>query len=63
MLSRLVGRAITVRYGDWRPGDQPVYISDITLARQELDWYPKISVGEGVSRMVGWIRDHLALFR
>uniref|UniRef100_UPI00261EB04E NAD-dependent epimerase/dehydratase family protein n=1 Tax=uncultured Chloroflexus sp. TaxID=214040 RepID=UPI00261EB04E len=63
MLSRLIGRAIPVRYGDWRPGDQPVYISDITLARQELDWYPKISVGEGVSRMVGWIRDHLALFQ
>jgi len=31
-LSRLVGREITVRYGDWRPGDQPVYISDSSEA-------------------------------
>ncbi|PMP77388.1 MAG: CDP-paratose 2-epimerase, partial [Chloroflexus aggregans] len=63
LLSRLVGRAIEVRYGDWRPGDQPVYISDITLAEQELGWRPQVSVYEGVERMVSWIRDHLHLFR
>ena len=63
VLSRLVGREITVRYGDWRPGDQPVYISDITLAKQELDWQPHVSVYEGIERMVGWIREHLDLFR
>jgi len=40
-----------------------VYISDITLAKQELDWQPKVSVYEGIERMVGWIREHLDLFR
>ena len=63
VLSRLVGREITVRYGDWRPGDQPVYISDITLAKRELDWQPQVLVYEGIERMVGWIREHLDLFR
>ncbi len=63
LLSRLVGREIAVRYGDWRPGDQPVYISDIALAQRDLDWRPRVSVTEGVERMVSWIRDHLELFR
>lgn len=63
LLSRLIGREISVRYGDWRPGDQPVYISDISLAQRELAWQPQVSVYEGVERMVGWIRDHLDLFR
>ncbi len=63
LLSHLVGREIAVRYGDWRPGDQPVYISDIALAQRDLDWRPRVSVTEGVERMVSWIRDHLELFR
>ncbi len=63
VLSRLVGYEISVRYSDWRPGDQPVYISDITLAKQELGWEPRVSVYEGIERMVGWIRDNLHLFR
>ncbi|MEM9680708.1 MAG: NAD-dependent epimerase/dehydratase family protein, partial [Bacteroidota bacterium] len=30
LLSRKIGWEIPFKFGDWRPGDQPVYVSDIT---------------------------------
>ncbi|GIV98002.1 MAG: hypothetical protein KatS3mg057_2659 [Herpetosiphonaceae bacterium] len=62
LLERLLDRQITVRYGDWRPGDQPVYISDITKAERELGWRPQVSVQEGIKRLVAWIREHREVF-
>lgn len=53
-----MGKPIPVTYGEWRPGDQPVYISDISKARKELGWSPKVSVDEGIERMYAWIRDN-----
>lgn len=38
-----------------RPGDQPVYISDVRKALRLLDWTPTISPSDGVARMLEWI--------
>jgi CDP-paratose 2-epimerase len=62
-LEALLGRPIPVRFGDWRPGDQPVYVSDIRKAAQEVGWKPRISVDEGIRRLYEWIRDNQDLFR
>lgn len=62
LLERLTGKKIDVRYGDWRPGDQPVYISDITKAEQELGWKPQVSVEEGIERLVKWVEANRQLF-
>jgi len=32
----LLGQRVAVTYGDWRPGDQPIYVSDTSKAREEL---------------------------
>jgi CDP-paratose 2-epimerase len=61
-LEGLVGRKINLTFGPWRPGDQPVYISDIRLAAQEFGWEPAIPKLEGVERLLGWVRDNSALF-
>jgi CDP-paratose 2-epimerase len=61
-LEQLLGRPIPVTHGDWRPGDQPVYISDIRKAEREIGWRPRISVEEGTRRLYEWIRDNEALF-
>lgn len=61
-LERLLGRPISVTHGDWRPGDQPVYISDIRKAEHDLGWRPRVGVEEGTRRLFEWIRDHQELF-
>jgi len=62
LLEELLGRPIPVTYSDWRPGDQPVYISDIRKAERELGWRPRVSVREGVTHLFEWIRDNQHLF-
>jgi CDP-paratose 2-epimerase len=57
LLEELLGFPIPVDYRNRRPGDQPVYISDIRKARQTLGWEPKISVREGIALLVAWIKE------
>jgi CDP-paratose 2-epimerase len=62
LLERLAGRPIPVHYGDWRPGDQPVCVMDITKAEQELGWRLQVGLQDGVERLWNWVRDNRALF-
>jgi CDP-paratose 2-epimerase len=62
MLSELLGAEIPVGRGEWRPGDQPLYVSDISKARQDFGWAPKVGVREGVGRLVEWVRANPELF-
>ena len=39
----------------WRPGDQKIYISDISKIKKEYNWYPKISFSDGLDKIIGWI--------
>ncbi len=55
ILSQLVGRPIEVTYAGWRPGDQKVYISDISKARRDFGWEPKVGVLEGLQRVFHWV--------
>jgi len=61
-LERLLGRQIPVSWSDWRPGDQPVYISDIRKAEKQLGWKPKINVDEGLQRLYQWVFENRHLF-
>jgi CDP-paratose 2-epimerase len=51
-LSKLLGRTPKVTYDQFRPGDQRVYISDISRLSEHLGWSPKITVSDGLARMV-----------
>ncbi len=62
LLEKLLGEAIPVKRGDWRPGDQRVFISDIRKAQQTLGWKPKIGVEEGIQRLYEWVKIHQDLF-
>ena len=46
---------VPYRRADWRPGDQRVFVSDITRARQELGWRPQIGWQDGLNRLYDWI--------
>ena len=62
MLESLLGRSIQVARGDWRPGDQKVFVADIRKAERELGWKPKIGVEEGVKRLFEWVKENQNLF-
>jgi CDP-paratose 2-epimerase len=55
------GEPMQHSFEDWRPGDQPVFISDISRARRDFGWSPRIGVEEGVGRLIDWIRENRAL--
>ncbi len=62
MLEELHRRKIPVGRGDWRPGDQRVCVYDISKAKRELDWEPKVNVPTGVERLYRWVRENQGLF-
>ena len=55
ILEKLLGRKVETGHGDWRPGDQKVYISDIGMINRELGWEPKVSPEEGITRLYEWV--------
>lgn len=57
-LKAAVGKVPPVKYDEFRPGDQRIYVSDIRKAQQQLDWSPRVGIAEGLQRMVGsWKKD------
>ncbi len=62
LLEKLAGRTLTVSHGDWRPGDQKVYLSDISKAKADFGWEPKVSPEEGLLRLWRWIQANGGLF-
>ena len=50
-------------YKDWRPGDQKIYISDISLANKILRWKPKIDIREGIENLFNWIKGNIEIIK
>jgi CDP-paratose 2-epimerase len=61
-LNRKFGRELECSFGDWRPGDQPVFISSIAKAKSDFGWQPQVGVTEGVDRLIEWVKSNHALF-
>jgi CDP-paratose 2-epimerase len=47
---------LPVTHADWRPGDQPVYVSDIRKAEEVFGWRPRINCREGVAKLIAWVK-------
>ncbi len=62
MLEKLIGHPLDVRYDDWRPGDQKVYVSDIRKVENELGWKPRTGVKAGLQRLYDWVSANRSLF-
>lgn len=61
-LERQKGEKIPISYDDWRPGDQKVFIGNITKAKKELRWEPTVNPNEGVARLYKWVAENKRLF-
>lgn len=62
LLSQMMGRPIEVKWGDWRPGDQKVFVAGIAKAEKLLGWVPQISTNDGIASLVQWVQSDPAMF-
>jgi len=62
VIEQLTGKRSKMGYGDWRMGDQKVYITD-TQKIEKLGWKPKVGVREGVQKIARWTQNNLNLFK
>ena len=62
-LEQKTGRRPNVRFADWRPSDQRVYVSDVRRAKMRLGWEPLVSAQDGLRTTVDWVRRNLDLFQ
>lgn len=62
ILEELLGKPVNPNFGDWRAGDQKIYVSDITKARNTFNWEPKYSPKEGITKLNQWVKENISLF-
>lgn len=54
-ITELTGRDLDYRFADWRPGDQPWYVTDTQALATALGWTPQMSLGDGLRSLHGWL--------
>ena len=52
-----LGYAPAVEFGDWRPGDQRIYVSDPRRAERDFGWKPTVDRWSGIRRLAKWIAE------
>jgi CDP-paratose 2-epimerase len=62
LLQELTGKRAEIRYADWRPSDQKVYISNTAKAQDKLRWKAQVSPKEGVGRLIRWAEENKEIF-
>jgi len=62
ILEKLLNHKIENDCGDWRPGDQKVYYSNISKAKKDFNWKPIISKTEGIEKLFNWVKENSELF-
>jgi CDP-paratose 2-epimerase len=54
---------ITLRYAEWRTGDQPVFVADISKISTLLGWMPRVSVSAGLRQLFAWLERNRTILR
>ena len=63
VLKSEVNPRLQMSFADWRPGDQPVYISDVRKAREAFGWSPRTDWQTGVRKLIQWVKENEQLLR
>jgi len=62
MLNGLTGKKIRCEFGDWRPGDQKTFVCDISKAKRDLNWAPRVNAKDGIKRLFEWVSENKDIF-
>ncbi|MBU1117704.1 GDP-mannose 4,6-dehydratase [Patescibacteria group bacterium] len=63
IFQKLLQKNIDVPFAPSRPGDQKIFVSDISKAKKYFNWEPKVGINEGVNNLYLWIKNNLSLFQ
>jgi CDP-paratose 2-epimerase len=55
LIGDLLGRRPAYQLEPWRTADQRYYVSDTSKFQRATGWSPRVSVAEGVERLVAWL--------
>jgi CDP-paratose 2-epimerase len=55
-IGELTKRKPQFTFADWREGDQTYYVSDITKAKRDLDWEPRVAFDRGLLDLLKWAK-------
>jgi len=55
LIAVLRGERPVVEFANWRPGDQPWYVSDIRAISAALAWTPKVRLRQGLDNLHRWL--------
>jgi CDP-paratose 2-epimerase len=61
-IAGLTGRRLRYRMADRRPGDQLVYITDVSKIRRHTGWEPRASVEQTIERIYAWWKRNREVF-
>ncbi len=63
MISEIIGSKADVSFEEERPGDMYYFICDISKARNKLNFEPSIEPGEGIEKLLEWIKSCKEIFK
>ena len=63
LIKEITGKELAVEYGPPRLGDLLYFVCDISKAKRELGWEPKVSNREGVTRLTQWVKENDDIFQ
>jgi CDP-paratose 2-epimerase len=55
LIADLRGRAVETSFDEWRPGDQPWYVSDVRALSAAIGWEPTIGLRDGLATLDEWL--------
>jgi len=62
MIREITGFEHKVIYEPPRLGDLWYFVCDITKAREELGWEPKLSNRDGLEKLINWVKKNIKIF-
>ena len=58
LIEKNLGKKAKIKWLPPQPGDVKITYSDITKARKELDYNPKVPIEEGIKKFVEWFNNY-----
>lgn len=62
-IEKFMGRNLKTSHGNWRYGDQRVFVCDIRRAKKDFGWKPKTGAKKGIAMLYDWVAKNKNLFK